>query len=150
MKAEQILIKTIDLDENYYIKEVSMDENTQQIIVHIDYNGSEHKCPDCAAQSQVYDHIVKKWRHVDFANYQVYLEYRNPRVKCQNHGVKLQQVTWAKPRHAFTITMEEFIYELAQKIPLMHLSKVVGEHDTRLKRVINKYEEDNNDRNQKS
>ncbi len=147
MESNQLLINTINLEDGYFVKEIAIDDQKREIIVYIDHDKIEHKCPDCDAKSQVYDHINKTWRHVDFIDYQVYLEYRNPRVKCENHGVKLQKVTWAKPRHAFTITMEEFIYELSQKIPLMHVSKLVGEHDTRIKRVITKFEKEKNDQN---
>ncbi len=147
MESNQLLINTIKLDDGYFVREISINDSEKEIIVYIDHENVEHKCPDCNAKSQVYDHINKTWRHVDFIDYRVYLEYRNPRVKCENHGVKLQEVTWAKPRHSFTITMEEFIYELSQKIPLMHVSKLVGEHDTRLKRVITKLEKEKNDQN---
>lgn len=145
METNQILIKTINLSENYFINEVVVNDKEKTIIVYVEHDNSEYTCPDCNEKSKVYDHINKKWRHVDFVDYQVYIEYNNPRVKCKNHGVKLQHVTWAKPRHAFTTTMEEFIYELSQKIPLTHVSKIVGEHDTRLKRVISKYEKEKND-----
>ncbi len=145
MQANQILINTINLEDGYYVREINMNEEEKKIIVYIDHEEIEYKCPSCNQAGPIYDHIDKKWRHVDFAYYQVYIEYRNPRIKCKNHGVKLQQVAWAKPRHAFTITMEEFIYKLAQEVPLIHVSKIVKEHDTRLKRVITKYEEEIND-----
>lgn len=133
---EDIIISTMDLPENYEVEQVSVDHINHEIIVLVSSKDDEFTCPDCDAICSVHDRITKRWRHVDFGDYKVFIKYRTPRVKCEEHGVKLKAVEWAKPRHAFTKTMEEFIYELSQKIPLVHVGKVVGEHDTRIKRVV--------------
>ncbi len=140
MNTEQILSESINLDDEFKIKEINVDEHKKEIYVKVESRKNKFKCPDCDEACKVHDRILKKWRHVDFVSYKVYIEYRNPRIKCNKHGVKLKEVTWAKPRHKFTTTMEEFIYDLSKKIPLSHVGKVIDEHDTRVKRVISKLE----------
>ncbi len=147
MQREEEITLTLPLDETYYVDNIDIDEQNKVIIVEVKDKKSQNLCPDCKVHSQVYDHIQKKWRHTDFSNYKVYINYRNPRIKCQDHGVKLACVSWAKPRHAFTVSMEELMVQLSEKYPLVKVGQIVDEHDTRIRRIVNKIKKEENDRN---
>ncbi len=148
METNELLISSLKLEADYEVSEIKINDNTKEIYVFIKSKTSEFSCPDCSEICTVHDRILKKWRHVDFVDYKVFIEYKTPRIKCKEHGVRLKEVSWAKPRHAFTLTMEEFIFELSQKIPLVHVGKIIGEHDTRIKRVVSNVEKEHkNDQN---
>ena len=145
-EIEKIIVKSIGMSDNYFVENIDIDEEQMSIdiiISSVSSNGFE--CPECHAQKKVYDKLNKKWRHIDFAKYKVYVRCMTPRIKCEDHGVKLVDVSWAKQRHQFTYGMEEFICELADKMPLVHVSTVVGEHDTRIRRIVKGEKNEKND-----
>ncbi len=148
METNDLFVSSLNLDDDYEVEEIKINDELKEIYVLVNSKSTVFSCPDCAEICTVHDRMEKKWRHVDFAEYKVYIQYRTPRIKCKEHGVKLKEVSWAKPRHAFTISMEEFIFDLSQKIPLVHVGKIIGEHDTRIKRVVTNVEKEHkNDQN---
>lgn len=134
--TEQKILESLKLDDKYFIKDIQIDDNLKEILVTIDLKTQQIKCPECKGKTKIHDKLQKKWRHLDSEDYKVYILYKTPRSICQKHGVKLSEVTWAKRRHHFTKEMENYIYELAQNMPLVHVGKIVDEHDTRIKRII--------------
>ena len=131
------ILQSIGIESPYYVDEIIIDEDNKTINIKISSDkNKKFICPDCKQEKKVYDKLNKKWRHVDLVQYKVFIECKTPRVKCDDHGVKLVEVSWAKQRHQFTYSMEEFICELATKMPLVHVGRVVDEYDTRIKRII--------------
>ena len=49
---------------------------------------------------------------------------------------------WSRPGSGFTLLFEAFMIELSKVMPVNSIAKMVGEHDTRIWRVINYYVED--------
>ena len=47
-------------------------------------------------------------------------------------------VAWA-PRQRLTLAFEEMVVSLVQEMPIRTVLRLVGEHDTRLWRVVNHY-----------
>jgi len=132
-----IIISSLNLKEPYYMSDLKIDEDKKEIYIEIGYQeGTKFSCPNCKCESSMYDKLNKKWRHTDFIKYKVFVECKTPRVNCSEHGVKLIEVDWAKQRHRFTKTMEQFIIDLSKEMPLVHVGKVVEEHDTRIRRIV--------------
>ena len=63
-----------------------------------------------------------------------------PRGECPG-GCPLRQaqVPWARPRSEFTLYFEGLIMVLAQDMPVKAIAELVGEHDTRLWRILDHY-----------
>ena len=133
----------LKVSNNYTIDNVDINKQTHELYIKLKSNESEVLvCPSCSKRAKKYDALSKSWRHKDFSSYKVYIVYETPRVKCSNHGVKLTSVQWAHPRHAFTKEMEYFMLELSKSMNYKDLGKVLGEHDTRVRRVIRKVAKD--------
>jgi len=62
-------------------------------------------------------------------------------VRCAEHGVRLVAVPWARPESGFTLLFEALVMALAREMPVKALAGLVGEHDTRLWRVVHFYVE---------
>ncbi len=103
--------------------------------------GSQHPCPECEVNCNVHDSQERTWRHLNFFQYRAYIHCDTPRTKCQNHGVLQVEVPWARPSSGFTLLFEAFMIELSKVMPINNLAKMVGEHDTRIWRVIKHYVE---------
>ncbi|WOO89969.1 helix-turn-helix domain-containing protein [Mollicutes bacterium LVI A0078] len=136
------LLEQLNLEEGYYISDISYDGETDSFIVDIDAVIKEAPCPMCNNASKIHDRLQKKWRHTDYENSKVYITFRNPRIKCVDHGVKTSDVNWAKPKHRFTIELEELVCKLAEDKSFLQIAKELDEHDTRIRRVVKRSEDE--------
>ncbi len=98
--------------------------------------GSRFPCPECAAACPVHDTHEQTWRHLDFFQHQAFLTARVPRTQCEAHGVRTVCVPWARDGSGFTLLFEAFLLLMAPEMPVAALARTVGEHDTRLWRVL--------------
>lgn len=101
--------------------------------------GAQMPCPSCGRLCPLYDHEVKKWRHLNFWQHPTYLSARVPRVQCPDHQVRQVVVPWARPESGFTLMFEAFVMALAKEMPVSAVAQLVAEHDTRLWRVVRHY-----------
>ena len=103
-------------------------------------SGSTFVCPDCGQTGlKAHDTTRKTWRHLNFFQHEAYLTAKVPRVKCKSCGIRLVDVPWARPGSGFTLLFEALIMTLAKAMPVKTIAEFVGEHDTRLWRVIHHY-----------
>src|ERR1035438_2516367 len=115
-------------------------EQSKMLYVDIDFEeGSKFPCPSCGQRCGVYDSEVKRWRHMNFWQHATFLSARVPRVQCPEHKVRQVEVPWARPESGFTLMFEALIMALAREMPVAAISALVGEHDTRLWRMVRHY-----------
>ena len=91
--------------------------------------GAQMPCPVCAQPCPLYDHEVKRWRHLNFWQHPTYLSARVPRVRCPEHQVKQVRVPWARPDSGFTLMFEAFVMALAREMPVSAVAELMAEHD---------------------
>ncbi len=136
---EQILSQ-LNLEEGYYISNIEADDNC--FYVDIDYQLNKVPCPTCKSNSKIHDRLSKTWRHTDYQDSKVYIRFKNPRALCDQHGVKITDVNWAKPKHRFTILLEELVYQLAENKSFLQIARELDEHDTRIRRVVKRRQDE--------
>src|SRR5271166_4553648 len=54
-------------------------------------------------------------------------------------GIKTVNVPWARPDSGFTLLFEALVMTMVSAMPVKAVARIVGEHDTRLWRVIHHY-----------
>jgi transposase len=121
----------------------AFDAPARRLDIHIDFTaGSRFACPGCGtAGCPVHDTEPMSWRHLSFFQHQAYLHARVPRVRCTRCGVRKVSVPWARAGGGFTLLFEALIMALVSAMPVNAVARLVGEHDTRLWRVIHHYVE---------
>lgn len=60
-------------------------------------------------------------------------------MRCPEHGVRLVAVPWARPGSGFTLLFEALLIEFCTAMPVATVARMVGEHDTRIWRVLDHY-----------
>ena len=116
------------------------DAGTKVLFVEIDFAaGAKLPCPTCGKACAVYDSETKRWRHMNFWQHATYLSARVPRVECGEHGVLQVQTPWARAGSGFTLMFEALVMALIAEMPVRAAARLVGEHDTRLWRIIRHY-----------
>ena len=88
---------------------------------------------------KVHDTEPHTWRHLNFFQHEAYLTARVPRVICPEHGVRQVQVPWARERSDFTLLFEALVMALVKEMPVKAIAGLVGEHDTKIWRVVHHY-----------
>ncbi|HEY5857368.1 MAG TPA: ISL3 family transposase [Aldersonia sp.] len=92
---------------------------------------------DCANRDcPIHDTAEKTWRHMDFFQHRAFLHARLPRVWFPEHGVRQVGVPWAREGSGFTLLFEALQLQFAAAMPVRTVAGMVGEHDTRIWRVL--------------
>jgi transposase len=105
-----------DLDELTGIFTAGHDEDGMgQFIVSVRPKvGQLHRCPICGKACPGYDGgRVRRWRGLDVGEVKVCLESATERVECNEHGVIVAGVPWARHKSGETITFENTVAWLA-------------------------------------
>jgi transposase len=102
--------------------------------------GGVFVCPECGRTGlKAYDTLEKTWRHLNFFQHEAWLSAKVPRVKCEQCGVRLVTVPWARPGSGFTLLFEALVMSMVGAMPVKTLAARIGESDTRLWRIIHHY-----------
>jgi transposase len=127
----------------WMVAAADFDADKKRLDLEIDFKtGGRFPCPACGkADCPVHDTVKKTWRHLDFFQHQAFLHARVARIDCPDCGVKLVNVPWARPGSGFTLLFEALAMTLVTAMPVAAAARLVGEHDTRLWRVVLHYVE---------
>ena len=123
------------------VSRADFDPEAHRLDIQIDFApGSRFVCPVCGgADCSAYDTERKTWRHLNFFQHEAYLTARVPRVRCDKCGIKTVTVPWARPDSGFTLLFEALVMTMVSAMPVAAVARIVGEHDTRLWRVVHHY-----------
>ena len=143
MDANALFTMALGLSSPWEVKELVFTAESRRLDIRIDFpRGSSFPCPECGKPSKVHDTEEKSWRHLDFFQHSAYLTARVPRCRCDQHGVKQVEVPWARPGSGFTLLFEALLMALMREMPVKAVARIVGEHDTRLWRLVDHHVEE--------
>ena len=143
MRDTNLLQLALGLTPPWSVTGSEFDPEARRLDIHIDFpSGSRFACPECgAANCPAHDTEQMAWRHLNFFQHQAWLHARVPRVRCSKCGVKKVSVPWARAGSGFTLLFEALVMAMFPAMPVNAVARQVGEHDTRLWRVLHHYVE---------
>ena len=137
MNDIQLFQLALGLTSPWQVIDCRFDLDKSQLDLDLDFpKGSVFPCPICDAPAKAYDTQDKQWRHLNFFQHICHLHARLPRVNCDKCGVHQVSVPWARAGSGFTLLFEAYVLALAKHMPVAAVAQLVGEHDTRLWRLI--------------
>jgi transposase len=142
MNPESLFGIALGIDPPWEVEGIEFNKEAKRLGIKIGFQrGATFDCPVCGAPTPAYDTSEKTWRHLNFFQYEAYLTARVPRVKCLNAGcgVKQVQVPWARAGSGFTLLFEALVMFLVREMPVKAAAALLGEHDTRIWRVLDHY-----------
>jgi transposase len=141
MMEAELFAAALGLQKPWCVSELDFSASRKRLDITIDFEaGSLFPCPTCGTPSKAYDCKTKSWRHLDFFQHEAHLSARVPRVACPNGcGTKRVEVPWARQGSGFTLLFEALLLTLCKDMPVATIATLVGEHDTRLWRVLHHY-----------
>ena len=143
MDEDGLLDQALGLELPWFVERTLLDDEQRQIVVYLNFGrGGTFTCRGCGNNGcKAYDTAQKRWRHLDFLGYRTILQAPSPRVDCPSCGVRQAELPWTRPHRKLTLPFEQFVVDLAREMPVRAVARVVGEHDTRLWRIVNDYSE---------
>jgi len=143
MKDTELLQLALGLAPPWTVVSCQFDAEQRRLDIGLGFpRGSRFPCPSCGqGNCPVHDTEQKSWRHLNFFQHEAHLVARVPRIRCGRCGVLQVALPWARPGSGFTLLFEAFIMILAQAMPVKRIAELIGEHDTRLWRVLEHYVE---------
>jgi transposase len=144
MRDIDLFQQALGLTPPWQVSSSEFNLEQKRLDIRIDFTrGSTFACPDCGSSGhKAYDTTEKTWRHLNFFQFEAYLTARVARVDCHQCGIRLVDVPWARSGSGFTLLFEAMIMMLAKSMPVKTLAEFVGEHDTRLWRIIDHHVDD--------
>lgn len=142
MNPESLFGIALGINPPWEVVGIEFSKEAKRLDIKISFQrGATFDCPVCGTPVPAYDTTEKTWRHLNFFQYEAYLTARVPRVKCPNAGcgVKQVQVPWARAGSGFTLLFEALVMFLVREMPVKVAAALLGEHDTRIWRVLDFY-----------
>lgn len=141
---EELFQLALNLQEPWVVKKIEFTKENRQLDLWIDFiPGSKFACPGCQSENNpVHDTSEKIWRHLNFFENKTYLHCRVPRVNCESCGIHQVKVPWARERSGFTLLMDALILVMVEDMPVLKVSEIIDEHDTKIWRLIHHYVEE--------
>jgi transposase len=145
MKPEDLFGQLLGLGDHWYVRSVEYSAApVNEVRIVIEERSTlfgQLKCAADGAAQSCYDHGEKRvWRHLNVFQHVCYIECRLPRVKCSKCGkVTTVQAPWEGRLPGLTLLFEAFALTLIREMPVKAAGKFLGEHDTRLWRLLKAY-----------
>ena len=121
------------------VVEVRFDKDLKRLNIDLDFPpGSRFPHPDTGEPCAVYDSEPRSWRHMNFFQFECYVNAHIPRVDGgPGSGVKRVTVPWARPQSGFSLLMESMMLVMAQSgMTVSETARVVGEYPQRVWSVL--------------
>jgi transposase len=143
MRDTDLLQLALGIMPPWLVDAATFDVDKKRLDIEIDFaRGGRFPCPHCGtADCPVHDTSMQEWRHLDFFQHQAFLHARTPRITCPDCGVKQIAVPWARTGSGFTLLFEALAMTLMTAMPVAVAARIIGEHDTKLWRVLHHWVE---------
>ena len=142
MNQSALFTTALGLQAPWVVTDVEFLPLDNRIEFEVDFEtGARFSCPSCGAESQaVHDTLRREWRHLNFFQYEAYIQARAPRVRCKCCGKTAQvDLPWARPQAGFTLLMEALIITLCKGMPVAQVADLFNVSSNRLWRVLDYY-----------
>jgi transposase len=144
MEAKDLFTLALNLTPEWKVVDCVLELEKRRLTLKLDFvSGSKFPAPGASHQllCAVHDTVEKRWRHLDFFQYETELVARVPRVKTPEGNVVLVEVPWARPGSGFTLLFEAWAMLLSAQMPVSEVGELLRESDTRLWRMVQHYVE---------
>lgn len=139
MEMKELFTAALGLGADWKVEEVRFEGQPRKLMLQLGFKpGTRFAVPASGNQllHPVHDTVERRWRHLNFFQFECELVARVPRVKLPDGSVRTVEVPWARPESGFTLLFEALALLLATEMSLSAAAEYVGEHDTRLWRAV--------------
>ena len=82
-------------------------------------------CPECGKRCAVYDRQPKRlFEYLPILSFKAFFRYAPRRVKCREHGVKVEAMPWAHGKERTTVSYQVFLSRWAKRLSWQETARV--------------------------
>jgi transposase len=131
MNNKSLFAQALGIGAPWNITSIDFSENNKKLDINIDFvRGStfEDESPVTGETKEykAYDTLTKTWRHLNFFQYECYLNARTPRIKREDGSIRNILPPWSGKMMGFTMLFEAFLMELCVNMPISKTSKMTN------------------------
>jgi transposase len=136
ISIEELFTKILEINSPWKLSDIQLEDKTIKVFIDFE-KGTQFGCPVCGSQSKVHDTNCRLWRHLDIADYKLYLLIKIPRIRCLEHGVKtIREIPWGRINTHYTHKFERSILHKAREMSVVAIAREVDETDKTLWNII--------------
>ena len=141
VQIESLFTAALGLQAPWTVERVDLSTAKRRIDFEVTCKAKRVSCPHCGATEQgIHDRMRRKWRHLDFFQFEAWLNAEVPRVACTACGKTTQMpVPWAREGSGFTLLFEALSLTLCQDLPVRQAAQMLRVRDKQLWRRIEHY-----------
>jgi transposase len=141
ISTEALFTSALGLQAPWRVSKVELSTARHRIDFEVVCDAQRLSCPHCAQPSQpIHDRLSRRWRHLDFFQYEAWLHADVPRVSCTACGKTTQtEVPWAREGSGFTLLFEALALSLCKELPVAQAASQLRVQGQRLWRRIRHY-----------
>jgi transposase len=124
MNDKQLYAQILGVASPWTVDSVVLSMEANTIIVSVSFD-PEHSfaCPECEKSCPRHDKRPRKWRHLDTCQLNTIIEADVPRIRCEEHGVKLVNVPWAERGSLQTLLFEAIVLKWLEVAPMSSVAE---------------------------
>lgn len=127
MNDKELYKNILHVKGPWEVTDVQLDLKGNTVTIKVGYaKGKKPPCPECHAEKAIYDHRVRRWRHLDTCQMTTIIECEVPRVSCDIHGIKQVSVPWAEKNSHFTALFEALVITWLKETSLSGVADLLG------------------------
>lgn len=127
MESTNLYERILGLAAPWRVVSVDLDLKSNEVRVRVEHDGvGARLCPECGKACPGYDHTQRSWRHLDTCQMQTILTADVPRVRCDEHGVRMVRVPWAEPGSRFTALFEALVIHWLKVASIKEVAQRLG------------------------
>ena len=127
MQDIELYKKILGITSPWVVSDVRLELKQRAVTVLVNYDDSiPVACPVCAGQATIYDHQLRRWRHLDTMQLKTLIECEVPRARCEEHGVKQLPVAWAEANARFTALFEALVIGWLKEASISAVAEMLG------------------------
>jgi len=112
MRDTELYEGILGLTPPWKVEKVQLDTGKKSVEVKVGYKEGTLWASEQGERLPVYDHVERRWRHLDTCGFETLIICRVPRVQTPEGKVETVPVPWAGKRSRFTLLYERFAIEV--------------------------------------
>ncbi|OUL79524.1 ISL3 family transposase, partial [Paraburkholderia hospita] len=133
----QLFEAALGINAPWYVQGVDFGT---ELTIAVDFvAGSRFAYPGVPGEHPVHDTVIKRLRHLNFFQFDCYLEVRVPRVRLPDGSVRLVEPDWMGKLDGFTLLFEALVLTLCREMTFAAVARLVNLSWYRVKAICDRY-----------
>ncbi len=138
----RIFATALGLIEPWFVESVKFVECDRKLIIHIDFQrGARFPHKDHEGTHPIHDTKTKRYRHLNFFQYECEVVARVPRVRLPDGRIALVTTPWTGQVSGFTALFEALVIVMSREMPFAAVARLNKISPHRVQTICNQYVE---------